>query len=144
MTHDNFVIQAITFQVDITSTLILNHTMPNDSTLPTVTLPLPTSPVAQTGLVTPVNRSQELKGSIQKEEELKKPQNEPKSAPITSSAIALSFAFDAVNRSLDVVMTDKTSGEVIRKFSYTGMHPEVHQTDKLTGLVTGLLLDQMV
>lgn len=117
--------------------------MPNDSTLPAVTLPLPTSPVTQTGLATSVNRAQELKDSIQKEEALKKPLNEPKSAPITSSAVALTFAFDSVKKSLDVVMTDRTSGEVIRKFSYTGMPPEVHQTDKLTGLVSGLLLDQM-
>jgi uncharacterized FlaG/YvyC family protein len=55
-----------------------------------------------------------------------------------SSAVSLSFAFDIVTKSLNVVMTDKSSGEVVRKISFTHIPSDIHQTDKLNGL----LLDQ--
>jgi uncharacterized FlaG/YvyC family protein len=54
------------------------------------------------------------------------------------SAVALSFAFDSITKSLNVVMTDKMSGEVVRKISYAHLPTEVHQSNKLHGL----LLDQ--
>jgi uncharacterized FlaG/YvyC family protein len=55
-----------------------------------------------------------------------------------SSTVALSFAFDIVTKSLNVVMTDKTSGEVVRKIAFTHIPSDIHQSDKLHGL----LLDQ--
>jgi hypothetical protein len=55
-----------------------------------------------------------------------------------SSTVALSFAFDSVTKSLNVVMTDKTSGEVVRKVTYKHLPQDVHQPNKLHGL----LLDQ--
>jgi len=67
---------------------------------------------------------------------------EPKPAPefnFKADSLSLSFAYDSVAQSLNIVMTDKTSGEVIRKITYTHIPPDVHQTDKLHGL----LLDQM-
>jgi hypothetical protein len=56
-----------------------------------------------------------------------------------SNAVALSFAFDIATKSLNVVMTDKVSGEVVRKMSYTHLPTDVHQSNKLHGL----LLDQL-
>lgn len=67
---------------------------------------------------------------------------EPSKAPelaIKSNSVALSFAYDIVTKALNVVMTDKHSGEVVRKMSYTHLPTGVHQSDKLHGL----LLDQL-
>jgi hypothetical protein len=67
---------------------------------------------------------------------------EPRPAPefnFKADSLALSFAYDSVAKSLNIVMTDKTSGEIIRKITYKHMPPDVHQTDKLHGL----LLDQL-
>jgi hypothetical protein len=58
---------------------------------------------------------------------------------IKTSNVALSFAYDTATKSLHVVMTDKTSGEVVRKMSYTHFPVGTHQTEQLHGL----LLDQM-
>jgi uncharacterized FlaG/YvyC family protein len=57
---------------------------------------------------------------------------------IKANSVALSFAYDMVTKALNVVMTDKHSGEVVRKISYTHLPTEVHQSNKLHGL----LLDQ--
>jgi uncharacterized FlaG/YvyC family protein len=67
---------------------------------------------------------------------------EPKKAPefnFKADSLALSFAYDSVAKSLNIVMTDKTSGEIIRKITYKHIPPDVYQTDKLHGL----LLDQL-
>jgi uncharacterized FlaG/YvyC family protein len=67
---------------------------------------------------------------------------EPQKAPefnFKADSLALSFAYDSVAKSLNIVMTDKTSGEIIRKITYTHIPPDVHQADKLHGL----LLDQL-
>ena len=67
---------------------------------------------------------------------------EPKPAPefnFKADSLALSFAYDSVAKSLNIVMTDKTSGEIIRKITYKHMPSDLHQTDKLHGL----LLDQL-
>jgi uncharacterized FlaG/YvyC family protein len=56
----------------------------------------------------------------------------------SGNTVALSFAFDLVTRSLNIVMTDQSSGEVVRKIAYTRLPNDVHRTDKLHGL----LLDQ--
>jgi uncharacterized FlaG/YvyC family protein len=58
----------------------------------------------------------------------------------SQQAVSLSFAFDSLTQSLNVIMTDKNSGEVVRKFSYKSLAADVHKTEKLTGL----LLDQLV
>jgi hypothetical protein len=57
---------------------------------------------------------------------------------VTASSVALSFAYDTVTKALNVVMTDKHSGEVVRKISYTHIPSGVHRSDKLQGF----LLDQ--
>ena len=59
--------------------------------------------------------------------------------PIKANSVALSFAYDIVTKALNVVMTDKHSGEVVRKISYTHLPTGVYQSDKLHGL----LLDQL-
>jgi hypothetical protein len=69
------------------------------------------------------------------------PAVEPKLAPefnFKTDSMAMSFAYDSVAKSLNIVMTDKTSGEVIRKITYKHMSSDIHQTHKLQGL----LLDQ--
>ena len=68
--------------------------------------------------------------------------SEPKVDPefsFKADSMALSFAYDSVAKSLNIVMTDKTSGEIIRKITYKHIPSDVHQTDKLHGL----LLDQL-
>ena len=66
-------------------------------------------------------------------------------APATSqahapSAIAVSFAFDSVEKTLNVVIKDERSGEVVRTIEYTHIPTDIHRSDKLNGL----LLDQFV
>jgi uncharacterized FlaG/YvyC family protein len=66
---------------------------------------------------------------------------EPKLAPefnFKADSMAMSFAYVSVAHSLNIVMTDKASGEVIRKITYKHMSSDVHQTRMLQGL----LLDQ--
>ena len=56
----------------------------------------------------------------------------------TPSAVALSFAFDSIQKTLNVVMTDERSGEVVRTIEFTRLSPDIHHNDRLNGL----LLDQ--
>jgi FlaG protein len=58
---------------------------------------------------------------------------------LKTHSVALSFAYDNATKALNVVMTDKHSGEVVRKISYTHLPTGVHQSDKLHGL----LLDEL-
>jgi uncharacterized FlaG/YvyC family protein len=65
---------------------------------------------------------------------------DPISEPaMKASNVALSFAYDIATKSLHVVVTDITSGEIVRKMSYTHFPAGTHQTEQLHGL----LLDQM-
>lgn len=57
-----------------------------------------------------------------------------------SSSVALSFAFDAIAKTLNVVVRDERSGEVVRTIEYTHIPRDVHRSDKLNGL----LLNQFV
>jgi hypothetical protein len=66
------------------------------------------------------------------------PMETAKPSTVTSTT-ALSFAFDRVTQSLQVIITDQVSGEVLRKLEYTAIPSHTHQTDKLQGL----LLDQL-
>ena len=54
------------------------------------------------------------------------------------SSVALSFAFDVIEKTLNVVIRDERSGEVVRTIEYTHIPHDVHRNDKLNGL----LLDQ--
>ena len=54
------------------------------------------------------------------------------------SSVALSFAFDAVEKTLNVVVRDERSGEIVRTIEYTHIPHEVHRRKQLNGL----LLDQ--
>lgn len=56
------------------------------------------------------------------------------------SVIAVSFAFDSIEKTLNVVIKDERSGEVVRTIEYTHMPADIHRSDKLNGL----LLDQFV
>ena len=77
----------------------------------------------------------ETKPSASKEHD-KVVQTEPQTQPQVT--VALSFAFDTLTQSLNVIMTNKISGEVVRKISYKSLPTEVHKAEKLNGL----LLDQ--
>jgi hypothetical protein len=45
----------------------------------------------------------------------------PTRPTFVASNVAMSFAFDVLSKSLNVVMTDATSGQVICKFSYKSL-----------------------
>ena len=63
---------------------------------------------------------------------------EPKLAPeftFKSDSVALSFAYDTLAQSLHIVMTDKISGDVVRKITYKHLPTDVHQVNKLRGLL---------
>jgi len=51
------------------------------------------------------------------------------------SSIALSFAFDAIAKTLNVVIRDERSGDVVRTIEYTHIPCDVHRSDKLNGLL---------
>jgi len=60
--------------------------------------------------------------------------------PATTSAsspstVALSFAFDSVQKTLNVVIKDERSGEIVRKIEYTHIPHDVHRPEKLNGLL---------
>ena len=141
-TNDNSVIQTRMRPLSLKSTRALpmietlNH-------LPemTMSIVLPSTP-ATTPLETPV--------AAPAVEQHTTPSRTSKSAPLTrpsgvieplatthptfvASHVAMSFAFDAPSKSLNVVMTDALSGQVIRKFSYKSLPIELHRSDKLTG-----------
>jgi hypothetical protein len=66
-------------------------------------------------------------------------QSTPQPRPVQPQmTVALSFAFDSLTQSLNVIMTDKNSGEAVRKISYKSLPIDVHKAEKLNGL----LLDQ--
>ena len=52
----------------------------------------------------------------------------------------LSYSFDQTKQSLSVVISDKTSGRVLRNIEFKFFHANLHRTDKLSGL----LLDRQV
>jgi hypothetical protein len=56
----------------------------------------------------------------------------------TPSAVALSFTFDCLEKTLNVVMTDERSGEVVRTIEFSRLPADIHHNDRLNGL----LLDQ--
>jgi hypothetical protein len=56
------------------------------------------------------------------------------------SVIAVSFAFDSIEKTLNVVIKDERSGEVVRTIEYTHIPADIHRSNKLNGL----LLDQFV
>ncbi len=56
-----------------------------------------------------------------------------------NGSVALSFAFDAQDKTLHVVIRDERSGEVVRTIAYTHLPQDVHRSDKLSGI----LLDQL-
>jgi uncharacterized FlaG/YvyC family protein len=56
-----------------------------------------------------------------------------------ASNVAISFTYDVATKSLHVVMTDNTSGKLVRKMSYSHFPASTHRTEQLHGL----LLDQM-
>ncbi len=68
----------------------------------------------------------------------------PPTSPVTTpglktpSAVALSFAFDSIQKTLNVVMTDERSGEVVRTIEFSRLPADIHHNDRLNGL----LLDQ--
>ena len=65
-----------------------------------------------------------------------KPLMSPPSAPtLAPSSVALSFAFDAVAKTLNVVIRDERSGDVVRTIEYTRIPADLHQNDKLNGLL---------
>ena len=68
----------------------------------------------------------------------KDPELKPPELSFQAGNVALSFAYDSQAKSLNIVMTDKVSGEVVRKISFKNLNSDVHQTAKLHGL----LLDQ--
>jgi uncharacterized FlaG/YvyC family protein len=51
------------------------------------------------------------------------------------STVALSFAFDSVQKILNVVIKDERSGEIVRKIEYTHIPHDVHRPEKLNGLL---------
>ena len=52
-----------------------------------------------------------------------------------ASALALSFAFDSVEKKLNVVIRDEWSGEVVRTIEYKHIPTNLHSNDKLHGLL---------
>ena len=68
----------------------------------------------------------------------KDPELKPPELSFQAANVALSFAYDSQAKSLNIVMTDKVSGEVVRKMSFKHLASDVNQASKLHGL----LLDQ--
>lgn len=52
-----------------------------------------------------------------------------------TESTTLSYSYDRANQSLRIVITDKTSGEVLRSLEFKSFHTNLHRTDKLSGLL---------
>lgn len=64
------------------------------------------------------------------------PPTSPTQAPTReASSVALTFAFDAIAKTLNVVIRDERSGEIVRTIEYTHIPRDVHRHDKLNGLL---------
>ena len=55
------------------------------------------------------------------------------------SALALSFAFDAVEKKLNVVIRDERSGEIVRTIEYKRIPTDLFRNNKLNGLLMNQL-----
>jgi hypothetical protein len=88
--------------------------------------------------IAPVHHDDAVNSFAHSQPKTMQPRLEANEPIYIGSDVALSFAFDSVTKSLNVVMTDKTSGEVVRKVTYEYLPHDVHQPNKLHGL----LLDQ--
>jgi uncharacterized FlaG/YvyC family protein len=108
--------------------------MSSSLSLPLNAAPHPDDAVSglKVSLARPTSSANDLVNNIQKLEALADPS-------VKTNNVALSFAYDIATKSLHVVLTDKASGEVVRKMSYTHFPVGTHQTEQLHGL----LLDQM-
>ena len=108
--------------------------MSSSLSLPLNAAPHPDDAVSglKVSLARPTSSANDLVNNIQKLEALADPSSK-------TNNVALSFAYDIATKSLHVVLTDKASGEVVRKMSYTHFPVGTHQTEQLHGL----LLDQM-
>ncbi len=108
--------------------------MSSSLSLPLNAAPHPDDAVSglKVSLARPTSSANDLVNNIQKLEALADPS-------VKTNNVALSFAYDIETKSLHVVLTDKASGEVVRKMSYTHFPVGTHQTEQLHGL----LLDQM-
>ena len=108
--------------------------MSSSLSLPLNAAPHPDDAVSglKASLAKPTSSAHDPAVNIQKLEALSEPS-------FKTSNVDLSFAYDTATKSLHVVLTDKASGEVVRKMSYTHFPVETHQTQQLHGL----LLDQM-
>lgn len=75
--------------------------------------------------------------SLPKVEEPVKPKPQ-KSAPISSEKIVadttnMSYSVDSTTSAFTIKITNKSTGEFIRKLDFKGFSPDVHLSTKLTG-----------
>jgi hypothetical protein len=63
------------------------------------------------------------------------PDLQPRVNLTATDSTTLSYSFDRANQSLRIVITDKTSGEVLRSLEFKSFHANLHRTDKLSGLL---------
>ena len=72
-----------------------------------------------------------------KTDEASKPKPQAPSPQITKKLTAdttdMSYSVDSTASAFTVKITNKSTGEVIRKLDFKGFSPDVHQTSKLTG-----------
>ena len=64
-----------------------------------------------------------------------KPQEPPAQSAkkLTADITDMSYSVDSTASAFTIKITNKSTGEVIRKLDFKGFSPDVHQTSKLTG-----------
>jgi len=92
--------------------------------------PVTVKPVAGEAVPKPVQAASKAEEVVKTKPQEPAPQNSKK---LTSDSTDMSYSVDSTASAFTIKITNKSTGEVIRKLDFKGFSPDVHLTSKLTG-----------
>ena len=92
--------------------------------------PVTGKPVASEAVPKPVQAAPKVEEAAKTKPQEPTPQITKK---LTADTTDMSYSVDSTASAFTVKITNKSTGEVIRKLDFKGFSPDVHQTSKLTG-----------
>ena len=92
--------------------------------------PVTGKPVAGEAVRKPVQAVAKAEEVVKAKPQEPTPQNTKK---LTSDSTDMSYSVDSTASAFTIKITNKSTGEVIRKLDFKGFSPDVHLTSKLTG-----------
>jgi FlaG protein len=92
--------------------------------------PVTGKPVAGEAVPKPVQAAAKAEEVAKTKPQEPAPQNSKK---LTADSTDMSYSVDSTASAFTIKITNKSTGEVIRKLDFKGFSPDVHLTSKLTG-----------